>query len=223
MTGSNRRHHPCKGRALPAELIVRIGLLTPQAVVSARTSPAELRRFYSQNLVKVITARCEGFHFPFSLQSPLCLWDGHGCGGGTRTHDSQLMRLVRCRFSTPQYIPWIDHGHTALRLMCLMTVLKSAPVQALASSKLPALFCSAGWHGGTRTHDIRINSPPFYQLDYTPMSNETHQFHFVKTYRRLPPQFDKTKLTFFFIILKVAVRVSMYVQGTSSSFTAKSM
>ena len=78
-----------------------------------------------------------------------------------------------------------------------VTVLKSAPVQALVSSKLPVLFCSAGWHGGTRTHDIRINSPPFYQLDYTPISNETHQFHFVKTYRRLPPQFDKTKLIFF--------------------------
>ena len=78
-----------------------------------------------------------------------------------------------------------------------VTVLKSAPVQALASSKLPVLFCSAGWHGGTRTHDIRINSPPFCQLDYTPISNETHQFHFVKTYRRLPPQFDKTKLIFF--------------------------
>ena len=30
-----------------------------------------------------------------------------------------------------------------------VTVLKSAPVQALASSKLPVLFCSAGWHGGT--------------------------------------------------------------------------
>ena len=72
-------------------------------MVPARTSPAGLRRFYSQNLVKVITARCEGFYFPFGLQSPLCSWDGHGCGGRTRTCDHQLMRLVSYHCYTPQY------------------------------------------------------------------------------------------------------------------------
>lgn len=66
------------------------------------------------------------FHFPLSLQSPLCLWDGCGCGSGTRTHDQRLMRPVSYRCSIPQYEDGSKNETDAGTYLC----------------KLPAVFCA---------------------------------------------------------------------------------
>lgn len=100
VTGSNRQPSACRADALPVELTGQ------NDQFKALVLPPTLRCwgaawFYSQNQLKVIAARHDGFIPTTVYRVTTSYVDGHGGGGGTRTRDNRLMRTVSYHCYTP--------------------------------------------------------------------------------------------------------------------------